>query len=128
MPVRQAFVAPSLIESNSIPVPKGTNMVTVKGTVLQLRTTYFVNRSRPGLCLALRSGTVCKVRKLGTMVAVLYLDLSLYYVSICGYWPLGLVTVLGLKVPKHEIFDGSFFLHQKNPSGPLIHNLKWFRI
>jgi hypothetical protein len=35
---------------------------------------------------------------------------------------------IGLKVPKHEIFDGGFFLHQKNTSGPLIHNIKWFRI
>ncbi len=32
-----------------------------------------------------------------------------------------------LKVPKHEIFDFVFLL-QKNPSGPLIHNLKQFRI
>jgi hypothetical protein len=32
-----------------------------------------------------------------------------------------------LKVPKREIFD-SVFLLQNNPSGPLIHNLKQFRI
>jgi hypothetical protein len=31
-----------------------------------------------------------------------------------------------LKVPKHEIFDGVFFLHQKSPYGPVIHDLKWF--
>jgi hypothetical protein len=32
-----------------------------------------------------------------------------------------------LKVPKYEIFD-DVFLHQKSPYGPVIHDLKWFRI
>ncbi len=36
--------------------------------------------------------------------------------------------ILSLKVPKHEIFYGGFFFASKNPSGPLIHNLKWFQI
>jgi hypothetical protein len=44
-----------------------------------------------------------------------------------GFWKFFMTALTALKVPKHEIFD-FFFFAQKNPFGPLIHNLKQFRI
>jgi hypothetical protein len=62
-----------------------------------------------------------------------YVNFQNHYLSHCGVIPVQsfrshirpLPHGLGLRCPSMR-FLMPFFLHQKKPSGPLIHNLKWF--